>query len=206
MANCTSHSDEAKAWIGEQMKKIGVDDYCFCSENDSYVCDRFGNFFSVCHRQYSKSGKYIEKYRIQKLRGSTDRYGYTTYRILVDGERKHLKAHRMVLNAWLGEQPDLVVNHKDGNKQNNALVNLEWCTVAENNAHAIQTGLFDPHARTKFDYAVPPSEWTSIYILYKHCRYSLSELGRMNGCVHDTIKTIIRRMDAVFKGADAYAS
>ena len=70
-----------------------------------------------------------------KLNGSIDKYGYVTYRITIDGIKKHLKAHRMMLNAWIGERQNLVVNHKDGNKQNNALSNLEWCTVAENNAH-----------------------------------------------------------------------
>lgn len=198
MTDCISHSDKARAWIREQMINIGVGDYRFCIENDSYICDRFGNFFSVCHRQYSKSGNYIEKYRIKKLRGSIDRYGYITYRILVDGEKKHLKGHRMMLNAWLGERSDLMVNHKDGNKQNNTLENLEWCTDAENKIHALQTGLVR--------YAVAPSEWTSIYVLYKHCGYSLSELGRMNGCAHDTIKKIIRKIDTIFEGVNEDAS
>ena len=55
-----------------------------------------------------------------KLNGSIDKYGYVTYRITIDGIKKHLKAHRMMLNAWIGERQNLVVNHKDGNKQNNA--------------------------------------------------------------------------------------
>ena len=103
-----------------------------------------------------------------KLNGSIDKYGYVTYRITIDGIKKHLKAHRMMLNAWIGERQNLVVNHKDGNKQNNALSNLEWCTVAENNAHAISTGLFDPHA-AKHELAIPLADWLTLYILYEHC-------------------------------------
>lgn len=104
-----SHSEGALRWIEKQMHQLGVNSFRFCKENDCYICDERGNFFSICKRQYSKSGNFIEKYRIQKLTGSTDKYGYRTYRIAVDGEKKHLKAHRMMMNAWVGENSELVV-------------------------------------------------------------------------------------------------
>lgn len=192
-----SYDDETLKRIESLLNSEGIDDYKFCMENDCYVCDRHGNFYSVCKRQRSKAGRIIENFRVIPLKGSTDRYGYTTYRITVDGIKKHLKGHRMMMNAWIGQNDSLVVNHKDGNKANNALTNLEWCTVAENNAHAIRTGLFNPHGRKKFDYVVPVEDWMTVYLLYKHCGYSYSELGRMNNCAHDTIKKIVERISAV---------
>lgn len=42
----------------------------------------------------------------------------------------------------------LVVNHKDGNKENHSLENLEWVTYAENNVHAFETGLRQDNKRT----------------------------------------------------------
>jgi Zn-dependent peptidase ImmA (M78 family) len=40
------------------------------------------------------------------------------------------------MHAFVGDSMGLQVNHKDGNKDNNALVNLEYCTSSENLLHA----------------------------------------------------------------------
>ena len=195
----TTHDAAHRIWINEQMKALGIKDYRFCVENDCYVCDISGHFYSVCTRQMSKAGNLIEKYAVREIKGSIDKYGYKTYRITVDGEKKHLKGHRLMLNAWIGEQPNLVVNHKDGNKQNNALSNLEWCTVAENNTHAIQTGLFDPHIAKPSLYAVSTCDWMVIYILYREFGFSFSELGRMYRCCHTTVSKIVSRIENVMR-------
>jgi len=53
------------------------------------------------------------------------------------GERKHFKIHRLVADAFIpNENNKPQVNHLDGNKQNNSITNLEWCTNAENCEHA----------------------------------------------------------------------
>lgn len=50
--------------------------------------------------------------------------------------------HRIVASSFIGPpRKGLVVNHKDGDKQNNNVKNLEWCTQSENNKHAFRTGL-----------------------------------------------------------------
>ena len=49
--------------------------------------------------------------------------------------------HQLVANAFLDKLPHHeVVNHKDGNKHNNVVDNLEWCTNAYNHKHATETG------------------------------------------------------------------
>ena len=51
--------------------------------------------------------------------------------------------HRLVANAFLPNKNNLEqVNHKDGNKLNNNISNLEWCSRSDNMKHAIKIGLF----------------------------------------------------------------
>lgn len=59
---------------------------------------------------------------------------------LYDEEKKpkYCDIHRLVAKAFLPNPDNLpVINHKDGNRQNNAVTNLEWCTQLHNVWHAI---------------------------------------------------------------------
>lgn len=63
--------------------------------------------------------------------------------ILKDGSQKSYFRHRLVMICFnkVENYQDLQVNHIDGNKQNNNLENLEWCTNQENRIHAVKLGL-----------------------------------------------------------------
>lgn len=67
-----------------------------------------------------------------------DKWGYQTVSIHYPGKRrKKYFVHRLVLSAFspCDNMDMLQVNHKDENKQNNRLNNLEWCTNAYNQAY-----------------------------------------------------------------------
>lgn len=69
--------------------------------------------------------------------GTLNSHGYKYVNI----DNKHRSIHRLVMEAFFGPDKMRVVNHKDGDKSNNKLENLEYLTVLENNIHAIETGL-----------------------------------------------------------------
>ena len=67
-----------------------------------------------------------------------------------NGDRHSASVHRLVAMAFLGEPPSdkVEVNHKDGNKENNAIGNLEWVTRSENMKHAIaKLGMVPPTSK-----------------------------------------------------------
>jgi hypothetical protein len=62
-----------------------------------------------------------------------------------NGKYKTFKVHRAVAEAYIPNPNDKpFINHKDGNKLNNSVDNLEWCTASENSIHAIENGLQVP--------------------------------------------------------------
>jgi hypothetical protein len=75
------------------------------------------------------------------LRLSLDNYGYRKVSLQVDCQRKTPKVHRLVAMAFLPNPNNLpLVNHKDLNKQNNTVDNLEWCDHKHNTRHAAAAG------------------------------------------------------------------
>ena len=64
---------------------------------------------------------------------------------LYDGTNSQLRLiHRLVIEAFNPNNTNLQVNHIDGDKSNNKLSNLEWCSGSENIIHALSNGLRVP--------------------------------------------------------------
>lgn len=71
-----------------------------------------------------------------------NRSGYYHIGFYMNGEHKHIYVHKLVAEAFLGERPPgYQINHIDGNKLNNCVDNLEYCTKSDNIRHAYKSGL-----------------------------------------------------------------
>ena len=69
--------------------------------------------------------------------------GYLRVALCKNNHCTHSYVHRLVAQEFIlnsSNKPE--VNHKDGNKLNNCVFNLEWCTHQENMEHARKTGLW----------------------------------------------------------------
>ena len=71
--------------------------------------------------------------------------GYSRINLYKNGKAKQFSIHRLVATAFIGEPPTSkhVVNHKNSNRADNRVDNLEWVTVSENVKHGYWNGLVD---------------------------------------------------------------
>ncbi len=96
--------------------------------NGIYLVSNYGRVWT----NYRKNGKE----RLLKEIVNSD--GYLAVNLYMDGLMKTELIHRLVgLNFIANPQGKPYINHIDGNRTNNTVANLEWCTQKENVSHAI---------------------------------------------------------------------
>lgn len=120
----------------------------FIEDTDSgiYRVTREGRVFTQTKRKIPLVGKGMEftgefKFILEPEREMTYTLNNRGYLSVVVRRKTHM-LHRLVALAFIPNiEGKSFVNHKDGNKLNNHVDNLEWCTASENNQHARETGL-----------------------------------------------------------------
>lgn len=104
------------------------------------------------------------------LKQTTNKKGYKSITVNILGQQYTREVHRLVASAFIdGEHTGMDVHHKDGNKANNKLSNLEYCTRKENVRHAIEDGLMKPSGFGKKPIKVKCIENGKIYNSIREC-------------------------------------
>lgn len=105
-----------------------MEKFVIIEEFNNYAVSNYGRIKNV------KNGRILTP--------SKNGQGYMHYVFCQNGVKKGFKIHRLVAIYFIDNPLNLpCVNHIDGDKTNNNVNNLEWCTAKENDAHARLNGL-----------------------------------------------------------------
>lgn len=119
-------------FMQEIWKNVTIDGF-----EDYYAVSNLGNVKKLC--RYRKGGLSFEE---QVMKQQTDSNGYKKVTFSVLGKRKTVHIHKLVACAFIVNKNDYpCINHIDGNKHNNCVENLEWCTIEYNTKHAHKNNL-----------------------------------------------------------------
>lgn len=118
--------------------------------------------------------------------------GYLSFCANFNSVHKRFLVHRLVANFWCANPENKKqVNHKDGNKQNNHYLNLEWATPKENINHAFDTGLnkkVQKNDATRSKAVIQLNDNMEVFKEYP----SLIEVYRTTGFAHPNIHHSIK--------------
>lgn len=109
----------------------------------------------------SGNGKVVRKGKYLKF--STKSNGYVEVGLRFEGNTRYFMVHRLVAINFIENPLNLpCVNHKDGNKENNFMINLEWVTYKQNMIHARETGLINDYGENSKNSKISDFEFIEI--------------------------------------------
>lgn len=143
----------------------------------------------------NQNGDIIGK-RGKVMKGHVDRCGYHEVLLSENGKVKNCLVHRLVLATFcpIENMEKYDVNHKNGNKLDNRLENLEWCTRSENIKHSyknqLQKKITNPHGTYR---VLDEEDMEYIKMLHKQ-RFTDAAIAEHLGCSRSLVSKKIREM------------
>ena len=157
----------------------------------------FEGLFEVSDRGRIRSLKTSSRWKPGYiLKARPNNHGYVVAGLRKDSKRTNFVVHRLVLEMFLGPcPPGCVANHKNLDKSDNRIENLEWVTQAENVQHAIDNGHFSFMPMGEANHA---SKLTANQVREIRCKFAETHcahqvLADKYGVTRNTVCKIVRR-------------
>ena len=137
------------------------------------------------NKQYPKKGVVLKTFKNNR--------GYTTVWLYNNGNKKYCLLHRIVAESWIkNPQNKPEVNHINGNKDDNRVINLEWVTKSENEKHSYMLGLKSAKGEKNGRAILTEDDVRQIRILYGTGNYTQKELGKLYNIDYTNIGRIYK--------------
>jgi len=129
-----------------------------------------------------------------KLRKLIHHLGYMNVNLYTnDHKESHMKVHRLVATAFLPKEDDKeYVNHIDGVRTNNLVINLEWSNSKENTEHAKATGLLKQTGEDNHMAKTTDENVRKLCSLLEENKYSYSEIAKKGGVTYAMVNNLAR--------------
>jgi len=157
-----------------------------------YKVSNKGNIRSL--DRLGKNGKNSQMLYKGRPRKARKHNGYFVVDLSKNNEAKTYFVHRLVVSAFI--QSGGVVNHKDGNKLNNKLENLEVGTHLENIHHAFATGLISHKGVKNSQSKLTQKDVVCIRKRYG-CGERISDISKSYDVSSETVRTVVRGLSWV---------
>ena len=132
------------------------------------------------------SGRYVEEKILKPVLSGR---GYEQVMLRKNGKSVHQYVHRLVALTFLANPSNKkAINHKDGNKRNNSVNNLEFVSYSENNYHAYANGL---KGKGELFYNSKLSSENVMFIRNTYPKLNYNQLAKLFNVSRATIRDVV---------------
>lgn len=145
-------------------------------------------YVSKCGQVYSFKSRTFLKFR-------TKNNGYLQVALYTPGISKrgkytHVSVHRLVMQTFFPAGRNEHINHRNGNKTDNRIENLEWCTVSHNLIHSWASGHRKAPARATY-----LNQRTGVY--YEGLREAAQSVGLTVGALSQKLSGRVKNYTGI---------